>query len=89
MITISGVILYERDASAKSASEMATSMVEFVKATGAIPGIKVDKGITPLRVVGRAITQGPRWSARTLSRIIIDWGAALRQWRAVIGDFPS
>jgi fructose-bisphosphate aldolase class I len=43
---ISGVILYEETLNQKAAD--GTSMVDVIKAAGVIPGIKVDKGVSPI-----------------------------------------
>ncbi|TJV49381.1 MAG: fructose-bisphosphate aldolase class I, partial [Mesorhizobium sp.] len=54
---ISGVILYDETIRQKAAD--GTPLVDIIKATGAIPGIKVDAGAKPLAgYPGDTITEG-------------------------------
>ncbi len=79
---ISGVILY--DETLRQSAADGTSMVDLIKATGAIPGIKVDKGITPLAGrPGETITQGLDGLRERLAEYY-EFGARFAKWRAVI-----
>ncbi|MGB6230067.1 MAG: class I fructose-bisphosphate aldolase [Litorimonas sp.] len=79
---ISGVILF--DETIRQTASDGTSMVELIKATGAIPGIKVDKGITPLAGrPGETVTQGLDGLRERLSEYY-ELGARFAKWRAVI-----
>jgi len=79
---ISGVILY--DETLRQSASDGTSMVDLIKATGAIPGIKVDKGITPLAGrPGETITQGLDGLRERLAEYY-ELGARFAKWRAVI-----
>lgn len=79
---ISGVILFDETIRQKAAD--GTSMVELIQATRAIPGIKVDKGITPLAGrPGETITQGLDGLRERLAEYY-ELGARFAKWRAVI-----
>ncbi len=79
---ISGVILF--DETLRQSAADGTSMVDLIKATGAIPGIKVDKGITPLAGrPGETITQGLDGLRERLAEYY-ELGARFAKWRAVI-----
>ncbi|GHA85953.1 fructose-bisphosphate aldolase [Algimonas arctica] len=79
---ISGVILY--DETLRQSAADGTSMVDLIKATGAIPGIKVDMGITPLAGrPGETITQGLDGLRERLAEYY-ELGARFAKWRAVI-----
>lgn len=79
---ISGVILY--DETLRQAASDGTPMVDLIKVTGAIPGIKVDKGITPLAGrPGETITQGLDGLRERLAEYY-ELGARFAKWRAVI-----
>ncbi len=79
---ISGVILFEETLRQKAAD--GTPLVDLIKATGAIPGIKVDKGITPLAGrPGETITQGLDGLRERLADYY-ELGARFAKWRAVI-----
>lgn len=79
---ISGVILF--DETIRQSTADGTSMVDLIKATGAIPGIKVDKGITPLAGrPGETITQGLDGLRERLAEYY-ELGARFAKWRAVI-----
>ena len=79
---ISGVILF--DETIRSTASDGTSMVDLIKASGTIPGIKVDKGITPLAGrPGETITQGLDGLRERLAEYY-ELGARFAKWRAVI-----
>lgn len=79
---ISGVILF--DETIRQNASDGTSMVDLIQATGAIPGIKVDKGITPLAGrPGETITQGLDGLRERLAEYY-ELGARFAKWRAVI-----
>jgi len=79
---ISGVILYDETIRQKAAD--GTPLVEIIKASGAIPGIKVDAGAKPLAgFPGDTITEG----LDGLRERLADYyklGARFAKWRAVI-----
>ncbi|MEP9372863.1 class I fructose-bisphosphate aldolase [Mesorhizobium sp. KR1-2] len=79
---ISGVILYDETIRQKAAD--GTPLVDLIKATGAIPGIKVDAGAKPLiGFPGDTITEG----LDGLRERLADYyklGARFAKWRAVI-----
>ncbi|TJV13097.1 MAG: fructose-bisphosphate aldolase class I, partial [Mesorhizobium sp.] len=79
---ISGVILYDETIRQKAAD--GTPLVDIIKATGAIPGIKVDAGAKPLAgYPGDTITEG----LDGLRERLADYyklGARFAKWRAVI-----
>ena len=79
---ISGVILFDETIRQKAAD--GTSLVELIQTTGSIPGIKVDKGITPLAGrPGETITQGLDGLRERLAEYY-ELGARFAKWRAVI-----
>jgi fructose-bisphosphate aldolase class I len=79
---ISGVILY--DETIRQAARDGTPLVKLIAATGALPGIKVDKGTKPLPFCpGEVITEG----IDGLRERLVDYrglGAKFAKWRAVI-----
>jgi fructose-bisphosphate aldolase class I len=79
---ISGVILY--DETIRQAARDGTPLVKLIAATGALPGIKVDKGTKPLPFCpGEVITEG----LDGLRERLVDYrglGAKFAKWRAVI-----
>ncbi|WP_192356334.1 class I fructose-bisphosphate aldolase [Mesorhizobium mediterraneum] len=79
---ISGVILYDETIRQKAAD--GTPLVDIIKATSAIPGIKVDAGAKPLAgYPGDTITEG----LDGLRERLADYyrlGARFAKWRAVI-----
>ena len=79
---ISGVILFEETLFQKAAD--GTPLVELIKAAGAIPGIKVDKGATKMAgFPGETVTKGlDKLSGRL--REYREKGARFAKWRAVI-----
>lgn len=79
---ISGVILF--DETIRQSAKDGTSFVDLIKQSGAIPGIKVDKGITPLAGrPGETITQGLDGLRERLAEYY-ELGARFAKWRAVI-----
>ena len=79
---ISGVILYDETLRQDAAD--GTSLVELIKSTDTIPGIKVDMGITPLAGrPGETITQGLDGLRERLAEYY-ELGARFAKWRAVI-----
>ena len=87
---ISGVILFEETLYQKAAD--GTPLVDLIRASGAIPGIKVDKGAKPLPMhEGEKITEGLDSLAERLSDYH-DAGARFAKWRGVISisrDLPT
>lgn len=87
---ISGVILFEETLYQKA--ENGTPLVDLIRASGAIPGIKVDKGAKPLpKHSGETITEGLDGLAERLSDYH-DQGARFAKWRGVISisrDLPT
>ncbi|TPN30808.1 class I fructose-bisphosphate aldolase, partial [Mesorhizobium sp. B1-1-6] len=79
---ISGVILYDETIRQKAAD--GTPLVDIIKASGAIPGIKVDAGAKPLAgFPGDTVTEG----LDGLRERLADYyklGARFAKWRAVI-----
>ncbi len=88
--TISGVILFEETLYQKAAD--GTPLVDIIRAAGAIPGIKVDKGAKPLPMhEGEKITEGLDSLAERLSDYH-EAGARFAKWRGVISisrDLPT
>src|ERR1700747_2235426 len=87
---ISGVILY--DETIRQKAKDGTSLVKVIENSGAIPGIKVDKGTKPLPFCpGEVITEG----LDGLRERLVEYrglGAKFAKWRAVIDigrDIPS
>jgi len=79
---ISAVILYDETIRQKDAN--GTPLVEIIKATGAIPGIKVDTGAKPLAgFPGETITEGLDGLRERLAEYY-KLGARFAKWRAVI-----
>jgi fructose-bisphosphate aldolase class I len=87
---ISGVILFDETLRQKSAG--GTSLVDVIKAAGAVPGIKLDKGPKPLPFTnGETVTEGLDGLADRVAEYA-RLGAEFAKWRAVItiGDgMPS
>lgn len=88
--TISGVILY--DETIRQQASDGTSMVDLIRAEGALPGIKVDNGAKDLaNSPGEQITEGLD-GLRERLKDYVERGAAFTKWRAVINigqDLPS
>src|SRR6187401_2067407 len=88
---ISGVILYDETIWQKAKD--GTPLVELIKKAGALPGIKVDEGTTPLpECPGEVVTQGLDKLPDRLPKYY-EQGARFAKWRAVIdiatGGIPS
>src|SRR5271156_1771387 len=83
---ISGVILY--DETIRQNAKDGTPMVKLVEQAGAIPGIKVDKGTTPLPFApNEVITEGLDGLRERLAEYGAP-GAKLAKWRAGSGIAP-
>jgi fructose-bisphosphate aldolase class I len=79
---ISGVILYDETIWQKGKD--GTPLVEIIKKSGAIPGIKVDEGTKPLPFCpGELVTAGLDKLADRLPKYY-EQGARFAKWRAVI-----
>ncbi len=79
---ISGVILFEETLYQKAAD--GTPFVDLIKAAGAVPGIKVDKGAKPLAgFPGETVTEGLDGLRERLADYY-EAGARFAKWRAVI-----
>ena len=79
---ISGVILY--DETLRQKAKDGTPLAAMIKAAGAVPGIKVDKGAVDLPgFPGEKITEGLDGLAQRLKEYH-DLGARFAKWRAVI-----
>ena len=84
---ISGVILY--DETLRQKGKDGTPLVDIIKASGAVPGIKLDTGAKPLALSpGETVTEG----LDGLAERVADYaklGAQFAKWRAVINIGPS
>ncbi|MGB3645870.1 MAG: class I fructose-bisphosphate aldolase [Mesorhizobium sp.] len=79
---ISGVILYDETIRQDAAD--GTPLIDIIKATGAIPGIKVDAGAKPLAgFPGEKVTEGLDGLRERLAEYH-GMGARFAKWRAVI-----
>ena len=79
---ISGVILFDETIRQKAASGQ--TLVDMIKATGAVPGIKLDKGPKPLPFCpGETVTDGLDGLADRVAEYA-KLGAEFAKWRAVI-----
>jgi fructose-bisphosphate aldolase class I len=87
---ISGVILYDETLRQKAAD--GTPLVDIIRATGAVPGIKVDAGAKPLAAhPGETITEGLDGLRERLAEYH-KLGARFAKWRGVIAisdDLPT
>ncbi len=84
---ISGVILYDETIWQKAKD--GTPLVEVIKKSGSIPGIKVDEGTKPLpNCPGELITIGLDKLADRLTKYY-EQGARFAKWRAVIDIAPG
>jgi fructose-bisphosphate aldolase class I len=88
---ISGVILY--DETIRQKAKDGTPLVQIITQAGALPGIKVDKGIKPLpNCPGEVVTEGLDGLRERLAEYR-SLGAKFAKWRAVIdiaaGPVPS
>src|ERR1700726_5327362 len=79
---ISGVILY--DETLRQNAKDGTPLVKLIAQAGALPGIKVDKGIKPLpNCPGEVVTEGLDGLGERLAEYR-GLGAKFAKWRAVI-----
>ena len=86
---IGGVILFDETIRQDSAD--GTSLVDIITSQGALPGIKVDKGLKPIGDTEESLTQGLEGLDERLKEYY-ELGAKFTKWRAVIniGDqMPS
>jgi fructose-bisphosphate aldolase class I len=84
---ISGVILY--DETLRQKCKDGTPVVKLIQQCGALPGIKVDKGIKPLPFApGEVITEGLDGLGERLAEYR-ELGAKFAKWRAVIDIGPG
>tara|TARA_B100000214_G_scaffold30544_1_gene19738 strand:+ start:388 stop:1398 length:1011 start_codon:yes stop_codon:yes gene_type:complete len=86
---IGGVILFDETIRQDSAD--GTSLVDIITSQGALPGIKVDKGLKPIGDTEESLTQGLEGLDERLEEYY-ELGAKFTKWRAVIniGDqMPS
>jgi fructose-bisphosphate aldolase, class I len=84
---ISGVILY--DETIRQKAKDGTPLVEVIAQSGALPGIKVDKGTKPLpECPGELITEGLDGLGERLAEYY-KLGARFAKWRAVIDIGPG
>jgi len=87
---ISGVILF--DETIRQKAKDGTPLVKVIEQSGALPGIKVDKGLKPLPFhSGEVITEGLDGLGERLAEYR-SLGARFAKWRAVIDigtDFPT
>ncbi|MFL5258678.1 MAG: class I fructose-bisphosphate aldolase [Hyphomicrobiales bacterium] len=87
---ISGVILF--DETIRQKAKNGTPLVELISSSGALPGIKVDKGTKPLPFCpGETVTEGLDGLADRVKEYV-SLGAKFAKWRAVIepgGCLPS
>ena len=79
---ISGVILY--DETIRQNAKDGTPLVKLIALAGALPGIKVDKGVKPLAFCpGETVTEGLDGLRERLAEYR-ELGAKFAKWRAVI-----
>jgi fructose-bisphosphate aldolase class I len=84
---ISGVILY--DETIRQKAKDGTPLAQVIASTGALPGIKVDKGTKPLPFCpGEVITEGLDGLAERIKEYA-GLGARFAKWRAVYDVGPS
>ena len=87
MANISGVILF--DETIRQNAKDGTPLVKIIEQAGALPGIKVDKGVKPLPFSpGEVVTEG----LDSLRERLIEYrglGAKFCKWRAVIEIGPG
>jgi fructose-bisphosphate aldolase class I len=84
---ISGVILY--DETIRQDGKDGTPLVKLIEKAGALPGIKVDKGIKPLPFCpGEVVTEGLDGLRERLAEYR-GLGAKFAKWRAVIDIGPG
>ena len=78
---IGGVILFDETIRQKAADD--TSLVDIINAQGALPGIKVDKGLSAIGDSEESLTQGLDGLDERLKEYF-ELGAKFTKWRAVI-----
>jgi fructose-bisphosphate aldolase class I len=79
---ISGVILF--DETLRQKARNGTPLIDIIKATGAVPGIKLDTGAKPLALSpGETVTEGLDGLAARVAEYA-RLGAQFAKWRAVI-----
>ena len=78
---IGGVILFDETIRQKAAD--GTSLVDIINAQGALPGIKVDKGLSAIGDSEESLTQGLDGLDERLKEYF-ELGAKFTKWRAVI-----
>jgi fructose-bisphosphate aldolase, class I len=84
---ISGVILY--DETIRQKAKDGTPLVEIIAESGAVPGIKVDKGTKPIPFYpGEVVTEGLDGLRERLQEYH-KLGARFAKWRAVIDIGPN
>lgn len=86
---IGGVILFDETIRQDSAD--GRSLVEIITSQGALPGIKVDKGLAPIGDSKESLTQGLDGLDERLKEYY-ELGAKFTKWRAVINigdEMPS
>ena len=84
---VSGVILY--DETIRQKAKDGTALVALIQQSGAIPGIKVDKGSKPLAACpGEQVTEGLDGLRERLAEYR-ELGARFAKWRAVIDIGPG
>jgi fructose-bisphosphate aldolase, class I len=84
---VSGVILY--DETIRQKAKDGTALVALIQQSGAIPGIKVDKGSKPLAACpGEQVTEGLDGLRERLTEYR-ELGARFAKWRAVIDIGPE
>jgi fructose-bisphosphate aldolase class I len=84
---ISGVILY--DETIRQQARDGTPLAQVIAATGALPGIKVDKGTKPLPFCpGEVVTEGLDGLAERIKEYV-GLGARFAKWRAVYDVGPG
>src|ERR1700736_2394560 len=84
---ISGVILY--DETIRQNAKDGTPLVKLIEKSGALPGIKVDKGTKPLpSCPGEVVTEGLDGLRERLAEYR-GLGAKFAKWRAVIDIGPA
>jgi fructose-bisphosphate aldolase class I len=84
---ISGVILY--DETIRQKAKDGTPLPQVIAATGALPGIKVDKGTKPLPFCpGETVTEGLDGLAERIKEYV-GLGAKFAKWRAVYDIGPK
>ena len=78
---IGGVILFDETIRQKAVD--GTSLVDIINSQGALPGIKVDKGLSPIGDSEESLTQGLDGLNERLKEYF-ELGAKFTKWRAVI-----